>query len=55
MGLPPGWVTAVPGLSRTAQLRLLGNGVVPLQAAYAIHMVLNETPSLTCFAPRSST
>lgn len=55
MGLPPGWVTAVPGLSRSAQLRLLGNGVVPLQAAYAIHMVLNETPSLTCFAPRSST
>lgn len=36
MGLPDGWVTAVPGLTRNAQLRLLGNGVVPQQAAYAI-------------------
>lgn len=36
MGLPPGWVTAVPGISRTAQLRLLGNGVVPQQASYAL-------------------
>lgn len=36
MGLPAGHVTGVPGLSRTAQLRLLGNGVVPLQAAAAV-------------------
>lgn len=34
-GLDDGWVTAVPGLSRSAKIRLLGNGVVPLQAAYA--------------------
>src|SRR5690606_5411126 len=32
MGLPAGHVIAVPGLSRVAQLRALGNGVVPAQA-----------------------
>ena len=36
MGLTPGWVTGVPGLSRTAQIRILGNGVVPLQGRTAI-------------------
>lgn len=36
MGLPAGHVTAVPGLSRNQQLRLLGNGVVPAQGAAAI-------------------
>lgn len=36
MGLPAGHVTAVPGLTRSDQLRLLGNGVVPQQAAAAI-------------------
>ncbi|MFI1799775.1 DNA cytosine methyltransferase [Streptomyces sp. NPDC020379] len=36
MGLPPGHVTAVPGLSRAAQLKALGNGVLPLQAATAV-------------------
>jgi DNA (cytosine-5)-methyltransferase 1 len=35
MGLPQGWVCNVPGLSRSNQLKLLGNGVVPLQAALA--------------------
>ena len=28
MGLPHGWVTAVPGVSRSRQLRLLGNGLL---------------------------
>jgi DNA (cytosine-5)-methyltransferase 1 len=36
MGLPAGHVTAVPGLTRTAQLKALGNGVVPQQAAAAL-------------------
>jgi DNA (cytosine-5)-methyltransferase 1 len=36
MGLPPGWVTGTPGISRPAQLRLLGNGVVPPQATTAL-------------------
>lgn len=36
MGLPPGWVTAVPELPRTQQLKILGNGVVPQQALLAL-------------------
>lgn len=36
MGLPAGWVTAVPGVPRSAQLRVLGNGVVPAQAVLAL-------------------
>ena len=35
MLLPDGWVTDIV-TSRTAALRILGNGVVPLQAAYAL-------------------
>jgi DNA (cytosine-5)-methyltransferase 1 len=35
MGLPAGWVTGVPGLTVNAQLKALGNGVVPQQAALA--------------------
>lgn len=40
MGLPEGHVTAVPGLSRNEQLKLLGNGVVPQQAAAALSWLL---------------
>lgn len=40
MGLPEGWVCNVPGLSRNQQLKLLGNGVVPQQAAAALRMLL---------------
>lgn len=40
MGLPKGWVTDVD-ISRTQQLKALGNGVVPQQAAYAIKKLLN--------------
>jgi DNA (cytosine-5)-methyltransferase 1 len=36
LGWPDGWVTGVPGLSRGAQLRAIGNGVVTLQAMMAI-------------------
>jgi DNA (cytosine-5)-methyltransferase 1 len=36
LGLEPGWVTAVPDVPRTAQLRILGNGVVPQQGAAAL-------------------
>lgn len=42
MGLPAGHVTAVPGLSRTAQLKALGNGVVPQQAAHALGILLDR-------------
>ena len=40
MMLPAGHVTAVPGLTRNAQLRLLGNGVVPPQAELALRLLL---------------
>lgn len=36
MGLPAGWVTDVPGLTRNQQLKALGNGVHPYQAAEAL-------------------
>lgn len=39
MGLPEGWVTAVPGITRKAALRALGNGVVPQQAESAFRLM----------------
>jgi DNA (cytosine-5)-methyltransferase 1 len=44
MGVPDGWVTAVPGVSRNDQLKILGNGVVPQQAAEAIRRLMPYTP-----------
>ena len=41
MGLPEGWVTDV-GLPYTAEIRLLGNGVVPEQGAHALRQLLRE-------------
>ena len=43
MGLPEGWVTAPEiGLSRSAALRALGNGVVPQQASAAVASLLER-------------
>lgn len=42
MGLPAGWVTAVPGLSRSDQLKALGNGVCPQQATLALQILLEQ-------------
>lgn len=42
MGLPAGHVTDVPTLTRNAQLKALGNGVVPAQAAYALRLLLDR-------------
>ena len=44
MGLPEGWVTG-RGLSRPEQLKCLGNGVVPQQAAAATAAWLADTLS----------
>jgi hypothetical protein len=44
-GLKPGWVTAL-GLPRTAELRALGNGVVPQQAAHAVALLLTDLAAL---------
>ncbi|MFI9452478.1 hypothetical protein [Amycolatopsis sp. NPDC052450] len=57
MGLPPGWVTAVHlELPRTAQLRALGNGVMPQQAARALRHLLDDITHLhrpPCHPPAS--
>jgi DNA (cytosine-5)-methyltransferase 1 len=45
MGLPAGWITDLL-LPRTVQLRALGNGVVPQQAAYALALLLADLPQL---------
>ncbi|AYG81472.1 Modification methylase AplI [Streptomyces hundungensis] len=45
MGLPAGHVTDVPGLSRTAQLKALGNGVLPAQAALALRALHRRATS----------
>ena len=36
----PGRVTGLPGISRTARLRIIGNGVVPHQAAAALRLLI---------------
>lgn len=38
-GLPAGWVTDVPGITRNEALKALGNGVVPQQAAAALRVM----------------
>lgn len=59
MGLPPGWVTAEHlDLPRTAQLRALGNGVMPQQAAHALRLLLDDLTRLhrsPCQPPASPT
>jgi DNA (cytosine-5)-methyltransferase 1 len=40
MGLPEGWITGVPGLTRNQQIKLAGNGVVPQQAAVGFQHLL---------------
>lgn len=40
MGLPAGWVTDVPGITRNEALKALGNGVVPQQAAAALRALI---------------
>lgn len=40
MGLPEGWVTDVPELTRNQKLKVLGNGCVPQQVAAAVRHLL---------------
>lgn len=54
MGLDPGHVTGVPGLTRNEQLKAIGNGVVPQQAIAALKNMLGlpiqlEKPSEKLF------
>ena len=43
MGLPVGWVTGTDDLTQNQQITALGNGVLPLQASYAMSTVLGPT------------
>jgi DNA (cytosine-5)-methyltransferase 1 len=54
MGLPAGWVTDIPGLSRTARLKVIGNGVVPAQAAMALRLLLDRAEILPLVADRGA-
>lgn len=53
MGLPAGHVTQVPGLTRTQQLKALGNGVVPQQTEAAMRLLAGRatTPPLLAVLP----
>ncbi|PVC73506.1 DNA cytosine methyltransferase [Streptomyces sp. CS081A] len=53
MGLDAGHVTEVPGLTRTQQLKALGNGVVPQQAEAAIRLLHERATADT--APQTAT
>ena len=45
MGLPDGWVTDVPDVSRNEALKLCGNGIVPQQLAEAVRWCLEMRES----------
>jgi DNA (cytosine-5)-methyltransferase 1 len=42
MGAPAGWVTDVPDIPRSAQLKALGNGVVRQQGAAAVRILMRR-------------
>jgi DNA (cytosine-5)-methyltransferase 1 len=46
MGLDNGFVSSLD-IPRTAQLRALGNGVVPQQAVYAIRLLLADLAAVS--------
>ena len=43
MGLPDGWITDVPGITRNEALKACGNGVVPQQAEAALRWLLEAS------------
>jgi DNA (cytosine-5)-methyltransferase 1 len=51
MGLPEGWVTDVPGLTWLQQHRLIGNSVVPQQAALAFRSLARDLRAVLENAP----
>ena len=42
MGVPDGWITDVPGVTRNEALKMAGNGVVPQQGAAALRWLLGQ-------------
>ena len=53
MGLPSGWITDVPGVTRTEALKMAGNGVVPQQAAHALSGLASRVDLLDLLAVAS--
>jgi hypothetical protein len=51
----PGRVTGVPGLPRTARLRIIGNGVVPHQAAAALRLLTGLAAAVPDAPPGAGT
>ena len=47
MGLPAGWVTDTPGITRNEALKAIGNGVVPQQAEAAVRFLLGGAVTAT--------
>ena len=45
MGLPAGWITDVPGITRNEALKACGNGVVPQQCAAAVRWLWQYVPA----------
>lgn len=45
MGIP-GWITDVPGISRTQALKMIGNAVCPQQALLALELIWGEGSTL---------
>ena len=42
MGLPSGWITDVPDITRAEAIRACGNGVVPQQGATALTWLIDQ-------------
>lgn len=53
MGVPAGWITNTPDVTRTEALKLAGNGVVPQQAALALSDLASRVDLLDLLAVAS--
>lgn len=54
MGLPEGWITDVPDITRNEALRLCGNGIVPQQMAEAVRWCLEQREAFEATSERAA-
>lgn len=54
MGLPSGWITDVPDVTRNEALRLCGNGIVPQQMAEAVRWCLEQREAFATPSERAA-
>lgn len=45
-GLPAGWVSGIEGISKRDTARMIGNTVVPQQAAHALRLLLDDVEAV---------